>query len=185
MRIVGGKWKRRKLESSFNLKKPIIIRPTADRVRENIFNIIENLNSGNPLWGARVLDLFCGTGAMGLEALSRGAGFCHFMDNSSLSRRITQENISKLGAEKHSIFTMTNILNLNQNHDDRNDIVFLDPPYGENFGERTIPVLLKFGWVNEGAIFILEKEAKTKLICGLKTIDYRRYGKTEVHILTN
>ena len=80
MRVIGGKWKRRRLESSFDLNKVSIIRPTTDRVKENIFNIIENLNTGNPLVGARVLDIFCGTGAMGLEALSRGADFCHFVD---------------------------------------------------------------------------------------------------------
>ena len=81
MRIVGGKWRRRKLDSSFKLKNQSIIRPTSDRVKENIFNVVENLRTGNPLKGAQVLDLFCGTGAMGLEALSRGAHFCHFIDN--------------------------------------------------------------------------------------------------------
>ena len=184
MRVIGGKWKRRRLESSFDLKKLPMIRPTTDRVRENIFNIIENLNTGNPLVGARVLDLFCGTGAMGLEALSRGAEFCHFMDNSIEAKRISLENISKLGAEKYSLFTMINILDLKNNDDISSDLVFLDPPYGKNLGEKAIAVLLKYGWVNKDAIFILEKETRNELSCDLKIIDQRKYGKTEIIILS-
>ena len=185
MRVIGGKWKRRRLESSFELEKKNIIRPTSDRIKENIFNIIENLKTGNPLLGARVLDLFCGTGAMGLEALSRGSYFCHFIDNYVGSKRITLNNISKFGAENHSKFTLANILKLNNNDDIMSDIVFLDPPYGKNFGEKTIKILLKNGWVNEDAIFILEKETENKISCNLKIIDQRQYGKTEINILTN
>ena len=184
MRVIGGKWKRRRLESSFGLKKSPMIRPTTDRVKENIFNIIENLNTGNPLVGARVLDLFCGTGAMGLEALSRGADFCHFIDKSIEAKRISLQNISKLGAEKYSLFTMIDILDLSHNDDLASNLVFLDPPYGKNLGDKAISVLLKYGWVNENAIFILEKETKNELSCDLKIIDQRKYGKTEINILS-
>ena len=185
MRIIGGKWKRRRLEGSFELEKQNIIRPTSDRVKENIFNIIENLKTGNPLLGARVLDLFCGTGSMGLEALSRGSCFCHFIDNYVGSKRITLNNITKFGVENHSKFTLADVLQLKNSDDLMSNIVFLDPPYGRNLGEKTIKVLLKNGWVNEGAIFILEKEIERKLSCNLKIIDQRKYGKTEINILTN
>jgi len=184
VRIIGGKWKRRRLESSFDLNKAPMIRPTTDRVKENIFNIIENLNTGNPLVGARVLDIFCGTGAMGLEALSRGADFCHFVDKSSAAKRISLLNISKLGAEKSSRFTMIDILDLSHNNDLASDLVFLDPPYEKNLGDRAISILLKYGWVKRHAIFVLEKEIKSELSCDLKLIDQRKYGKTEINILS-
>ena len=79
MRVIGGKWKSRKINILLKVSQNSIIRPTTDRVKENIFNILENLDNGNKILGARVLDVFCGTGAMGLEAISRGASFCHFM----------------------------------------------------------------------------------------------------------
>ena len=183
MRVIGGKWKRRRLESSFGLNKASIIRPTTDRVKENVFNIIENLNSGNPLVGARVLDIFCGTGAMGLEALSRGADFCHFVDKSIMAKRISLQNIINLGAEKSSQFTMIDILDLSHNNDLASDLVFLDPPYEKNLGEKAMSILLKYGWVKRNAIFVLEKEIKSELSCDLKLIDQRKYGKTEINIL--
>ncbi len=183
MRIIGGKWKRRKLNSSFNLKNSITIRPTTDRIKENIFNIVENLNNDNPLLGARVLDLFCGTGALGLEALSRGANFCHFIDNSPEAKRITLENINKLGTEKHVLFTRADILGLSINNNFESDIVFLDPPYGKDLCEQAISVLLKQGWVKRNAIFILEKEVSKKLNCDLRIIERRQYGKSEINIL--
>ncbi len=183
MRIIGGKWKKRKLECSFNLKNQGLIRPTADWVKESIFNIVENLSTGNPLKGARVLDLFCGTGAIGLEALSRGAQFCHFFDNSREAKRLTQENVRKLGAEDDSLFSMINILNLSQNMGRVNDLVFLDPPYGKNMGFKTISILQKNGWVNENTTFILEKEVKDHFNSSLTIVDQRIYGGTEINIL--
>ena len=82
MRVIGGKWKSRKINSLYKASYNPFIRPTTDRVKENIFNILENLEVGNPILGARVLDIFCGTGAMGIEAISRGASFCSFIDYS-------------------------------------------------------------------------------------------------------
>tara|TARA_X000000368_G_C23025182_1_gene709822 strand:- start:1412 stop:1984 length:573 start_codon:yes stop_codon:yes gene_type:complete len=184
VRIIAGKWKSRKLESFFEQKSPPLIRPTTDRVRENIFNIIESLNTGNHLLGAKVLDLFCGTGAMGLEALSRGADFCHFIDNSIQAKRVTLLNIRKLGADENSVFTMANILNLNHNDRTRNDIVFLDPPYGKNLCEKAISMLLKYSWVKETTIFVLEQELKVEGNYGLRIIDQRRYGRTNISILS-
>ena len=93
MRVIGGKWKSRKINRLFKPSHNKIIRPTSDRVKENIFNILESLDIGNPIVGAKVLDIFCGTGAMGIEAISRGANFCHFIDKSLISRQITLENI--------------------------------------------------------------------------------------------
>ena len=87
MRVIGGKWKSRKINEHFKLSHNKVIRPTSDRVKENIFNILESLDIGNPIVGAKVLDIFCGTGAMGIEAISRGANFCYFIDKSLISRQ--------------------------------------------------------------------------------------------------
>ncbi len=183
MRIVGGKWRRRKLDSSFKLKNQSIIRPTSDRVKENIFNVVENLRTGNPLKGAQVLDLFCGTGAMGLEALSRGAHFCHFIDNSREAKRLTLQNVRKVGAKQNSMFSMTDILDLDQNYGVVSNLVFLDPPYGKNLGTVAISLLLENDWVSDDTIFILEKEVNGQFSSELKIVDQRVYGGTEILIL--
>ena len=183
MRIVGGKWRRRNLASPFKFGKQRTIRPTSDRVKENIFNLVENLRTGNPLKGAHVLDLFCGTGAMGLEALSRGADFCHFIDNFREAKRLTLQNVRKVGAEQNSMFTMTDILDLNQNYGVVSNLVFLDPPYGKNLGTLAISLLLENNWVNGDTIFILEKEVNGLFSSELTVVDQRVYGGTEILIL--
>ena len=183
MRIVGGKWRRRNLDSSFKFNKQRKIRPTSDRVKENIFNVVENLRTGNPLKGAHVLDLFCGTGAMGLEALSRGADFCHFIDNSREAKRLTLKNVRKVGAEQNSMFSLTDILDLNQNDGVVSNLVFLDPPYGKNLGSLAISLLLENDWVNGDTIFILEKEVNGLFSSELTIVDQRVYGGTEILIL--
>ena len=183
MRIVGGKWRRRNLDSSFKFKNQRTIRPTSDRVKENVFNAVENLRTGNPLKGAHVLDLYCGTGAMGLEALSRGADFCHFMDNSREAKRLTLQNVRKVGAEQNSMFSKIDILDLNQNHGVASNLVFLDPPYGKNLGTLTISLLLENNWVNSNTIFILEKEVNGQFSSELTIVDQRVYGGTEILVL--
>ena len=183
MRIVGGKWRRRNLDSSFKFKNQRTIRPTSDRVKENVFNVVENLRTGNPLKGAHVLDLYCGTGAMGLEALSRGADFCHFMDNSREAKRLTLQNVRKVGAEQNSMFSKIDILDLNQNYGVVSNLVFLDPPYGKNLGTLTISLLLENNWVNNNTIFILEKEVNGQFSSELTIVDQRVYGGTEILIL--
>ena len=183
MRIVGGKWRRRNLDSSFKFNKQRKIRPTSDRVKENIFNVVENLRTGNPLKGAHVLDLFCGTGAMGLEALSRGADFCHFIDNSREAKRLTLKNVRKVGAEQNSMFSLTDIIDLNQNDGVVSNLVFLDPPYGKNLGNLAISLLLENDWVNGDTIFILEKEVNGLFSSELTIVDQRVYGGTEILIL--
>tara|TARA_A100001011_G_C14004943_1_gene713037 strand:- start:130 stop:642 length:513 start_codon:yes stop_codon:yes gene_type:complete len=152
-------------------------------VKENVFNLVENLRTGNPLKGAHVLDLYCGTGAMGLEALSRGADFCHFMDNSREAKRLTLQNVRKVGAEQNSMFSKIDILDLNQNYGVVSNLVFLDPPYGKNLGTLTISLLLENNWVNNNTIFILEKEVNGQFSSELTIVDQRVYGGTEILIL--
>ena len=100
MRIIGGNFRNKKINFTKNIKT----RPLKDSVRENIFNIIQNLDVKDQIEGANVLDIFCGTGAMGIEALSRGASFCQFIDNSPISSQITLNNIKNFRCEQRTNF---------------------------------------------------------------------------------
>ena len=154
MRVIGGKWKSRKINEHFKKSHNKFIRPTSDRVRENIFNILENLDIGNSIFGAKVLDVFCGTGAMGIEAISRGAAFCCFIDKSLISRQITLENIHNLSCENETQFLLQNVLEIGVCNHGPSDVFFLDPPYKKNIAEVSILKLLKFGWIDKNTLII-------------------------------
>ena len=183
MRVIGGKWKSRKINGHFKISHNKVIRPTSDRVKENIFNILENLDIGNPIFGAKVLDIFCGTGAMGIEAISRGATFCHFIDKSLISRQITLENIHNLSCEKETQFSLKNILEIGVCNHEKADVIFLDPPYKENIAELSLLKLLKFGWIDENTLIILEKGKDECFKSDFQLIDSRIYGNTEILFL--
>ena len=183
MRVIGGKWKSRKINEHFKKSYNKFIRPTSDRVRENIFNILENLDIGNSIFGAKVLDVFCGTGAMGIEAISRGAAFCYFIDKSLISRQITLENIHNLSCEKETQFSLKNVLEIGICNHEAADVIFLDPPYKKNIAEVSILKLSKFGWIDENTLIILEKGKDEYFRSGFKLIDSRIYGSTEVLFL--
>ena len=183
MRVIGGKWKSRKINGLFKVSHNKVIRPTSDRVKENIFNILENLNIGNPIFGAKVLEIFCGTGAMGIDAISRGANFCHFIDKSLISRQITLENINNLSCENETQFLLKNVLEIGVCNHGTSDVIFLDPPYKKNIAEVSILKLLKFGWIDENTLIILEKGKDECFRSGFKLIDRRIYGNTEILFL--
>ena len=143
MRVVGGKWKSRKINQLLKNDHYSIIRPTTDRIRENIFNIIQNLDVKDQIEGANVLDIFCGTGAMGIEALSRGASFCQFIDNSPISSQITLNNIKNLRCENETNFLLTNVLEIGGYGLKKGDVVFMDPPYKKRISEVVIQRLLQ------------------------------------------
>ena len=183
MRVIGGKWKSRKINEHFKLFHNKVIRPTSDRVKENIFNILENLNIDNKIFGSRVLDVFCGTGSMGIEAISRGATFCHFIDKSLISRQITLQNIHNLSCEKETQFSLKNVLEIGFCNHEKADVIFLDPPYKKNIAEVSILRLSKFGWIDENTLIILEKGKDECFKSGFKLIDKRIYGNTEILFL--
>ena len=183
MRVIGGKWKSRKINEHFKLSHNKIIRPTSDRVKENIFNILENLDIDNKIFGSRVLDVFCGTGSMGIEAISRGAIFCHFIDKSLISRQITLENIHNLSCENETQFLLKNVLEIGVCNYGTSDVIFLDPPYKKNIAEVSILKLLKFGWIDKNTLIILEKGKGELFKPGFKLIDSRIYGNTEILFL--
>ncbi|MCY4191283.1 MAG: 16S rRNA (guanine(966)-N(2))-methyltransferase RsmD [Rhodospirillaceae bacterium] len=185
MRIVGGSLKGRKLIAPAGSS----IRPTSDRVREALFNRLVHgafsRDGASSLTDAVVLDVFCGTGAIGLEALSRGARQAYFMDNDSLSISTTRRNISSLGVGDHSTVLQTDAISPPPRLESC-ALVFLDPPYAEDLGADALGALAQAGWVRPDALCVSERQDTSKswaIPSGFQLLDQRRYGKAEISIL--
>lgn len=160
-------------------------RPTADRLRESVFNIL-----GERVRGARVLDLFAGTGALGLEALSRGARSCVFIDNQKPALAVIRKNIQALSmSDRCRVLDWDIARNLNalRAMEPSIDLVFMDPPYGKNLIEATLLHLEGIRCLAPGALLVCEHaatDALPDLFHGLALSDQRRYGKTTVTFLS-
>lgn len=181
MRIVAGKFRGKQLDTP----KSDEIRPTADRVREAVFSIIGS-RLGPNLLGRRALDLFAGTGAMGLEALSRGADFCVFVDTGIEARGLIRGHIESFGIGGQSKLLKRDATDLGPVGTLKPaDLVFVDPPYGKALGERAIAAALTGGWIAPGALIVLEerKDAEITAPKGTEIIDRRDYGDTAVTLL--
>ena len=160
MRIVGGTFKGRRIASPTSDKT----RPTSDRLRESLFNRLAHSIEGFDLEGARVLDLFAGTGALGLEALSRGASFALFVEEASPARGVIRRNIEDLeltGTTKLFKRDATKLGKLQRLAPF--NLIFLDPPYGKSLGEKALESSANGGWLQDNALIILE-EAKSSEI---------------------
>jgi 16S rRNA (guanine966-N2)-methyltransferase len=152
-------------------------------VRESVFNILAHGIEGLELDGARVLDLFAGTGAMGLEAISRGARFCQFVDDSAEARGLIRRNADALGVIGLAKIWRRDATTLGPCAPQPGfDLVFADPPYGKGLGEKALISLVSGKWLNPGAIVVLEESAKAEVsaIDGLTLIDERAYGDTVI-----
>lgn len=182
MRIVGGRLRGLKLAEIGAGDPAAHLRPTTDRVREAMFNLIEN-SHGISLEGARVLDLFAGTGALGLEALSRGAARVAFVDDGAAARALLRANVEKARAMGVTDIWRRNAANLGPNRGPAYDAVFLDPPYGQALGEAALASALAGGWLAPGALVVWEEGAAPAPLPGLTQIDQRRYGGTVVTLL--
>ena len=165
MRIISGKYKGLVLAEF----KGDNIRPTADRVKESLFNIIYSSVSG-----ARVLDMFCGSGNLGLECLSRGAEFVHFNDISKDSLAVLKKNLSRIGGN----YKITNCdFSCCTGGGDTYDIIFIDPPYASDFGIKALQ--LSAAHLSDDGIIIFERDRIFEgKIEGLEKVDERKYGKT-------
>ena len=179
MRIVAGAHR----GAALSAPKDSRIRPTSDRVRESIFNILLHGGFASPLEGARVLDLFAGTGALGLEALSRGASFVTFVDDHAESRALIRRNIESLHAMGRTKLWQRDATALGSRpRGEPFDFMFLDPPYGRALAEPAIRSALQGGWLNDTAVIIAELEAELAPpeIEGFVLADERTYGDTRV-----
>ena len=172
MRIIGGKYKSRVLAEFPGTD----VRPTGDRVKESLFNIL-SLKIG----GARVLDLFCGSGALGLECLSRGAKEAVFNDFSSESIRLLEKNMTALGVVKGAegkVYTLDFSVCLDGLKGGF-DLIFLDPPYRFEYGVPALEKIARRGLLNENGIAVYERDKPfEERIDGLEKYDERRYGRT-------
>jgi 16S rRNA (guanine966-N2)-methyltransferase len=155
MRIIAGSLGGRALAAP----KSQNVRPTSDRVRESLFNILAH-RYGDPISGARVLDLFAGTGALGLEAVSRGAAFALLIDDGAEARALIRQNVESLGLGGVTRVFRRDATRLGAVHPNEPfGLVFLDPPYRKGLAEKSLASLRDGGWLTPGALVIVEEAA--------------------------
>ncbi len=182
MRIIAGKFRGKALTSP----EDDSIRPTADRVRESLFNILAS-RLGPNFDGLRVLDLFAGTGALGLEALSRGASNVVFVDTGAEARGLIRDHIEKFGAGGVTKLLRRDATSLGPAGTmGPVDLVFLDPPYGQGLGELALVSLAAGGWLKPETLLVLEESsaATIALPSGFTLEGRREYGAAAIHILS-
>src|SRR5258706_11527409 len=180
MRVVGGRLKGRNLASPSSRD----IRPTADRLRESVFNILVHAYD-DPIAEARVLDLFAGTCALGMEAVSRGAAFALFVDNGTEARALLRNNVEALG-----LGGVTKVFRRDPTHlgpaypVEPFSLVFLDPPYAKKLAEIALASLRDGGWLTPGALLVIEeaKAAEFTAPDGFEELERRGFYDTQINI---
>lgn len=183
MRIVAGRFRGRRLEAPAGRD----LRPTSDRVRESVFNILDHGFEVD--WeGAAVLDVFAGTGAYGIEALSRGAGHATFLDNSDVALRCVRRNAGNAGAAAAVTALRLDATQLPPPPLAAQapcPIAFLDPPYGSGLAPAALTGLVARGWIGAGSLCVVEVGARETLAApeGYTELDARRYGAARVVFL--
>lgn len=182
MRIIGGARRGLKLAEVGEGDAAAHLRPTSDRVREAIFNLLINAH-GDPVTGARVLDLFAGTGALGLEALSRGAAAVTFVDDGTKAHALLKANIAKMRAEAETRVLRQTATRLPPNPGPPFTLVFLDPPYGKGLGEAALSSAHSQGWLAPGAVVVWEEGTAPIPPKDFTAFDQRRYGDTSITLL--
>jgi 16S rRNA (guanine966-N2)-methyltransferase len=183
MRIVGGAHRGLRLAEVGAGDAAAHLRPSSDRLREALFNLLVQGRLGDRVRGARVLDLFAGTGALGLEAWSRGAAQVTFVDSGAAARALIRENVEKLRAMGATRLYRRDATDLGANRGAGFDLVFLDPPYGQGLGERALASARAGGWLAPGAIVVWEEAAPQLPPEGFAVLDRRRYGAAHVTVL--
>ena len=184
MRIVGGRLRGRTIAGP----KSQAIRPTSDQVREALFNVLLHRYS-DPVTQARVLDLFAGTGALGLEALSREADFSLFVDNAAEARALLRANTEALGLGGRIRILRRDATRLGRRSPALRafSLVFLDPPYGCGLAERALVSARSGDWIAPGALIVVEEaaEAEFGVPVGFDPLERRRYDETELILMRN
>lgn len=183
MRIVGGQFKGREIVAPPGRDT----RPTSDRARESIFNVLAHAPWSSGVDGRRVIDLFAGSGALGLEAMSRGAAFALFVETDVTARGAIRDNIEAFGLFGSTRIHRRDATDLGVKPaglGEPFEVVFLDPPYGKGLGERVMARLREGGWITDDALIILEVGAEeTPQFPAFTVLDERRYGAAKVLFL--
>ena len=177
MRVVGGSLRSRPIAGP----KAEGLRPTADRLREALFNILTHAY-GDPVTGARVLDLFAGTGALGIEAISRGAAYALFVDDGVEARALLRDNVETLGLGGVTRIFRRDATKLGPAHPvEPFSLAFLDPPYGKGLAEKALASAREGGWFVPGALVVVEEAADAgfKAPEGFGELERRQYDDTE------
>lgn len=180
MRIVGGRFRGRPLRAPSSAA----IRPTTDSLRERLFNILTHWQGTDVVEGARVIDLFAGTGALGLEALSRGASFALFVDDGAEARALLRDNVESLGVAGTSRIFRRDATKLGEAPSAPFTLAFLDPPYGQGLASAALGRLMEGRWLASGAIVAVEEagHAEVTLPAGMSSVDLRHQGDTAVRL---
>ena len=181
MRIIAGTHRGTQLVAVGDGDAAAHLRPTSDRVRESLFNVLQGGRFGDPLRGARVLDLFAGTGALGLEALSRGAAHVTFVDDGAVAQRLIAGNIAKVkrGSDCTILRCRADALPAGAPC----GLVFLDPPYGLNLGLPALRAARAAGWIAAGTTIVWEERSAQIAPQGFRVLDSRRYGDTWITLM--
>lgn len=177
MRVVGGRLRSRPLAGP----KSDAVRPTSDRLREALFNVLAHAY-GDPITGARVLDLFAGAGALGIEALSRGAAHVLFVDDGVEARALLRANVETLGLGGLTRIFRRDATKLGPAHPlEPFDLVFLDPPYGKGLAEKALMSARDGGWLKPHALIVVEEAADAGFAApdGFEELERRKYDDTE------
>lgn len=180
MRIVGGEFRGRSLATP----KSDDIRPTTDRTRESLFNILSHAYP-EALDGTRILDLFAGTGAVGIEALSRGCRAALFVENSVEGRSLIWQNIDTFGLHGRAKMLRRDATDLGSHGSmEPFHIVFADPPYAQGLGEKALAAAHSGGWLVPGALAVLEERADIQVVLdpAFVFLEDRGFGETRIHI---
>ena len=180
MRVVAGRLRGRVLKTP----ESRAIRPTSERLRESIFDILAHRHAG-AVDGARVVDLFAGSGALAIEALSRGAAFALLVDNGAEARALLRANVEALGLGGVTRIWRADATKLGDSPGGGPfDLAFLDPPYGEGLVAPALAALIAGDWLKPGAMVVVEEAAKAEIAApaGLAAIDARVYGDTQIAI---
>ena len=183
MRIVAGEWRGLALAGLGAGDAGAHLRPTSDRVRESLFGVLTGGRYGDPVTGARVLDLFAGTGALGLEALSRGALQAVFVDEGAKARALLRKNIELTRSGGVTKLFRRDATRLGARQGPAFDLVFLDPPYGKGLGARALASAAEGGWLAPRAFVVWEESAPQEAPDGFRLHEARRYGDTYVTLM--
>lgn len=181
MRIIAGRFRGRALAAVGKGDAGAHLRPTTDRVRESLFSVLSHLGV---LDGARVLDLFAGTGALGLEALSRGAAQVTFVDDGRAAAALIRRNVELTKSAADTTLIRRDATRLGGCPGATFDLVFLDPPYGRGLGQKALVAARDGGWIAPGALVVWEESTEMVPPEGFALEDRRRYGDTHVTLLS-
>jgi len=180
VRIISGQFRGRNLATVGKGDAGAHLRPTTDRVRESLFNVLTHLDV---IPNARVLDLFAGTGALGLEALSRGAAHATFVDDGRVAASLIRKNIELTQSGGQTKLIRGDALRLETCAGEPFDLVFLDPPYGRALGEKALERCVASGWLSKDALIVWEENKPVAVPDGFELQDVRKYGDTHISLM--